>query len=322
VSVRARAALVAGCLVIASGAAAPDDANARRGFVVERDLSYDLGSPPPTHSENLLDLYRPRGLRRDARRPVVVWIHGGGWRKGDKRIGARKKAELFTRHGYLFASLNYRLSPAEANPDPDHADPGRVRFPDHPADVGEALGWLRATVARRGGDPRRFVLMGHSAGAHLAALVATDPGFARAYGVGPRRIRGFVSLDSPAFDIAAAADPAGDRHRASREMLWNAFGTPSENELTNAWSLGSPLRFAEPADPPGLLVTQAEVDGRVDEAHRMAAALGGVLGSRVLAVGLDHREINHAVGDRPDPSGVTAAVLAFVRRQTRGADAR
>jgi acetyl esterase/lipase len=251
-----------------------------------------------------------------------VWIHGGGWRKGDKRIGARKKADLFTNHRYLFASINYRLSPAESNPDPERADPGRIRFPDHPTDVGEALGWLRHNVAERGGDPRRFVLMGHSAGAHLAALVATDPEFGRAHGFAARRVRGFVSLDSPAFDIAAAADPAGDRHRASREMLWNAFATPDENERTNAWQLGSPLRFAEPADPPGLLVTQAAIDERVDEAHRMAVALGGPPAGRVLAVGLDHREINHAVGQRPDPSGVTSAVLSFVRRQTRGANAR
>jgi acetyl esterase/lipase len=322
VTARARIALTAACLVVGGAAAAPAGADAHRGYATERDLSYDLGSPPPTRADNLLDLYRPRGLRRAARRPVVVWIHGGGWRKGDKRIGARKKAALFTGRGYLFASLNYRLSPAEPRPDPERPDPHRIRFPDHPADVGEALGWLRRNVAERGGDPRRFVLMGHSAGAHLAALVATDPGFARGHGVGPRRVRAFVSLDSPAFDIAAAADPGGDRHRASREMLWNAFATPGENVRTSAWELGSPLRFAGPPDPPGLLVTQAGIDERVGEAHRMVAALGGGAGSRVLAVGLDHREINHALGERPDPSGVTDAVLSFVRRHARGANAR
>jgi len=313
------AAISAVAGVLLGAAASPASPHERRPpYSVERDLDYRRG-PPAQRASDLLDLYRPRGLRAGARRPVVVWIHGGGWRRGDKRTGARRKAELFTGAGYLFASVNYRLSPLEF--DARAPDPGRVRFPDHPADVGEALGWLRRHVAGRSGDPRRLLLIGHSAGAHLAALVATEPRFARAHGIGRRNVIGFVSLDAPAFDLAAAADPAGERSREQREMIWNAFATPEENAFDDAWAAGSPLRAAGPGDPPGLIVTQAALPQRVDEATRMAVALGRDPAASVLALELDHREINHALGERSDRSGETAAVMSFVRRLAAGARA-
>jgi arylformamidase len=289
-------------------------AGAKRDYVAHRDLDYDLGSPPPSAQPdaNRLDLYHARGARKRSR-PVVVWIHGGGWRKGDKHIGARKKARLFTGARYVFASLNYRLSSAPF--DPARPDPSRVMFPAHPHDVGEALGWLKRNVGRYGGDRRRLILIGHSAGAHLASLVATDPGYLRAHGVGRRRVLGFVSLDGPAFDIAIAADPAtSHRSRAGREMLWNAFGTPQENALSGAWAEGSPLTFAGPEDPPGLLVTQAGNELRLSAHREMALALGRDPQRAVLPLPLDHREINHALGSADEDHGETGAVMKFVRR--------
>lgn len=300
-------ALAIAMVAVVALAGAP--AEAKRTYRVQRDLSYRPGG-----AQHELDLYRPRGLPPGARRPVVVWIHGGGWRKGDKRVGVRRKAELFTGAGYVFASINYRLSPVVF--DPRDPDPDRVMFPAQPTDVGEALDWLRANVAWSRGDPARMLLIGHSAGAHLASLVATDPGF----GVRRAWLLGFVSLDSPVFDIAAAADPAAERHRESREMLWNAFGTPAENALSGAWTRGSPLRWADPGDPPGLLVTQAANRERVDEANAMATALGDRSERRVVPVDLDHREISRALG-RGDPSGETRAVMAFMREQVRTARA-
>jgi acetyl esterase/lipase len=103
------------------------------------------------------------------------------------------KARLFTRAGYLFASVNYRLSPAIDGP--PAAD--RVRFPDQPHDVGEALGWLRRNVRAYGGAPNRLVLVGHSAGAHLASLAGVDPAYAAVRGVPAAAVRGVVSLTPP-----------------------------------------------------------------------------------------------------------------------------
>jgi acetyl esterase/lipase len=299
-------------LLAALGALAmtPPAEAAERPFHVERDISYEFGGT----AANRLDLYWPRKARRPAhvrRRAVVVWIHGGGWRKGDKRTGVRKKAELFTRRGYVFASVNYRL--ASAPFDPDAPDPDRVMFPVQPEDVGAAVGWLQRHVASVGGDATNLVLIGHSAGAHLAALVAVDRSYVQQGNGEPDGIRGFVALDSPTFDVARDADPeTSDRNRDNLEMLWNAFGTPSENDITGDWRRASPLAFADPRDPPGLFVTQAAIAERVEENQLMREALAPSR-SRVRPLPLDHREINRVLGEWPDASGETRAVVRFIR---------
>lgn len=314
---KACAALIAPLLALALVPAA-----AQAGYTVHRGIDYDRGSPPqppstPEMSE--LDLYVPHrgGARRAAaRRPVVVWIHGGGWRRGDKRTGARRKAELFTKAGYVFASVNYRLSAAPF--DPRDPDPHRVRFPAHPDDVGEALGWLDRRLRGDRRERTRFVLVGHSAGAHLASLVATSPRYGRRHGVQPGQIAGFVALDTPSFDIAAAADAqTSTRPEEGREMFWNAFAAPGEPGARETWRRASPVIFAGRGDPPGLLVTQRYNHQRRTDHRAMIGKLGRGLGGRVLAVELDHREINHALGAGPDRSGVKRATMRFVRRVSR-----
>jgi len=292
----------------------------RKSYAVHRDLNYDLGSPPrppSTPEMNYLDIYRPRGARAK-RSPLVVWIHGGGWRKGDKRVGIGKKAKLFTRKGYVLASVNYRLSAAPF--DPGNPDPNRVRFPAQPNDVAEAIGWLRAHAADYGIDRRRIILIGHSAGAHLAALLGTDPKYLRAYGVPFRHIAGFITLDPPAFDIAAAADPDRSRRpEEGREMLWNAFGTPEENEVWGLWKEASPIEFAGPNDPPALMITQADNRQRMTDHRLMAEALGRNPARVVLPLPLDHRQIGRVLGIPRDVYGETAAVEDFIRRVARTA---
>lgn len=312
--ISAVAVLAAAVVGLAALACTPAIGFASASYVPQRDIDYDLGSPPlppSTPDMNQLDLYLPPHARAGSR-PVVVWIHGGGWRKGGKRIGVRKKAELFTGAGYVFASVNYRLSAAPF--DPALPDPNRVMFPAQPDDVGEAIGWLDAHVDEYGGDRRRIVLIGHSAGAHLASLVATDPSYVRRYGVRATQIIGFASLDPPAFDIAAGADPDSSRRpEEGREMLWNAFGTPAENAATGSWAAASPVEFAGPNDPPALLVTQADNRQRLVDHRAMALALGRDPGKVILSLALDHREISRVLGDPYDASGETASVMAFVR---------
>jgi acetyl esterase/lipase len=239
---------------------------------------------------------------------VVVYVHGGGWQQGDKRNQIRRKVNLFTGSGYVFASVNYRLSPPA--PPVGAFDPNRVKFPDHPHDVGEAIGWLHRNVARYGGDPTRIVLAGHSSGAHLVSLVATDPRYLRAYRVRRTAIVGVVSLDTAAYDIAGRADPT--RNEGARGV-WSVFGTPEENAATGSWRAASPLRWADADDPPFLLVVhQAATRARRNQTRRMALALG--LGSEsVLAVPLNHAGINRMLGALGDPTTETATVTRFVR---------
>lgn len=269
-------------------------------------VDYDLdGSPPPVPASlNRLDLYTPPGASPSDRRPVVVYIHGGAWRTGDKGNAIADKVALFTGAGYVFASVNYRLSPDPVDP----AFPAdRVRFPDHPDDVGEAIGWLDRNVSSYGGDRKRIVLIGHSAGAQLASLVATDPRYVTRWGVASRDLLGFVSLDGE-YDIIARLTPGTARSRA---LFYNAFATPAENAVDGAWEAGSPIRWAGPVDPPSLLVTQQGSASRRAHSEAMAAALGP--DSSVLAVPYDHGGINAAVGSADDPAGETPAIMTFIR---------
>ncbi len=280
---------------------------AQSGPRTMRDVDYDIDSPPAPSpaSQNFLDVYSPAGARRGSR-PVIVYVHGGGWSIGDKANQITDKVNLFTGLGYVFVSVNYRLSPRDATT----FDPGRVRHPDHAHDVGEALGWLDRHVARHGGDPDRIILIGHSAGAHLVSLVGTDPRYTAAYRVATRQLRGVVSLDTDAFDVTEQATPGIGRPRAL-PLFWNAFGTADENAATGSWRDASPLTWADPTDPPFLLVTST-VPGRLRDNTRMAQALSQP--DSVLSVPLSHAGINDAVGAPGDESGVTDAVTGFIER--------
>jgi acetyl esterase/lipase len=295
--------------VLAYAGAGSDAVAATEPFVLDADVSYDLGSPPADPDANRLDIYTPRAIER-APAPVVVYVHGGSWRTGDKGNKIANKARLFSSNGMLLVSVNYRLSP---NP-PQSSKPGRIRFPAHPNDLGEAIGWLERNIGRYGGDPGRLILVGHSAGAHLVSLVGTDPRFLRAHGSRPLAVRGVVALDTASFDLVERANPAtSPLGAAGLEGLWNAFATGAENAADGTWRAASPLHHADRRDAPHLLVTQANNPRRIAVNSGMATALGHSPASGVLAVDADHAGINAALGDPADASGETTAVLAFVR---------
>lgn len=143
--------LTSGCLARAEEMAGPEISQ-------ELDLRYAEGS-----DRNLLDVFRPvkgTGL------PVVLFVHGGSWTIGDKNLFGlyRSVGQFLARHGMIAVMINYRLSP-------------QVKHPEHIKDIARAYAWVRNNIARRGGDPDRIYLAGHSAGAHLVSLLATDEQF-------------------------------------------------------------------------------------------------------------------------------------------------
>ena len=107
-----------------------------------------------------LDVFRPVGTEK---LPIVLFVHGGGWFIGDKDFFGvhRNVAKSLARKGYVVIATNYRLSP-------------EVVHPVHVEDVSKALGWIFANPSVHGGDTTRVTLLGHSAGAHLVTLLATD----------------------------------------------------------------------------------------------------------------------------------------------------
>ncbi len=140
----------------------------------------------PAHERQVLDIYAPDEARN---LPVVFWIHGGGWQTGDK-TSVQIKPRVFTEHGFVFVSTNYRLLP-------------HVEMGDLIRDVAKSLGWVHKNIAGHGGDPRRIFVMGHSAGAQLAALLCIDDRYLKAEGVPFNVLKGCVPVDGDTYDIPA-----------------------------------------------------------------------------------------------------------------------
>lgn len=190
--VLAFALAAAGCttisLAIANAPAAFGD------YAVRRDIEYTTGVSAEGRPRKL-DVYIPptiSGAAGDgggsaaAARPVVVFIHGGGWTSGS-RGQYRFVAEALSTRGYVVVIPSYRLYP-------------QVRFPGFVEDAAQAVRWTRDHAAQFGGDPQKVFLMGHSAGAHIAAMLTYDERFLRAAGVEPSSVAGFVGL-AGAYDF-------------------------------------------------------------------------------------------------------------------------
>jgi arylformamidase len=253
---------------------------------VHRDLVY--GEDPVLQA---LDVYVPAGATRPL--PYLVFIHGGGWSEGDKGIHTRR-GNFFARHGFVYATINYRLSPA-------------VRHPVHAQDAAHALAWLRTNAGRFGADPDRMYLLGHSAGAHLAALVAADPRKLALHGMSPSFIRGVILLDGSGYDVLERIP----RSRGwSRGMFLRAFGDDPE-----VWKDASPQHHLSQGHPPPPFLL-FHVLGRA-ASHRQARAFGErvrEVGGRAEVVGVagrNHVSISRRLGMPGDP--VARRLLRFVQ---------
>ncbi|GAB3345846.1 alpha/beta hydrolase [Lysobacter tyrosinilyticus] len=245
---------------------------------VWRDQAY--GADP----RQRYDVYAPRDARRA---PTLFLVHGGGWRFGDKRADNLVRAKIvhWTAQGYIIVSANYRMLP--------DADPLTQAH-----DVAVAVATAQRDSARWGGDPDRFVLMGHSAGAHLSALLAAAPPLLAQ--VHARPVRGAVLLDSAVLDT--------ERFMAKPHLKLydDAFGDdPAYWRATSAYA-----QLRAPGVPL-LAVCSARRRESCPQAHALTAQANR-LGRRaqVLEQDLSHGEINSELGQ---PSAYTAAVDRYLQ---------
>lgn len=151
-----------------------------------QNLKANIPYADPAHERQVLDIYAPDNARN---LPVVFWMHGGGWQMGDK-TEVQIKPRVFAERGFVFVSTNYRFWP-------------KVDMGDLIRDVAKALGWVHKNIAGYGGDPKRIFVMGHSAGAQLAALLCTDDRYLKAEGVAFDVLKGCVPVDGDTYDIPA-----------------------------------------------------------------------------------------------------------------------
>lgn len=246
-------------------------------YTVQRDIAY--GDDPAQK----LDVYYRSHLQGA---PVILMVHGGGWRNGDKAADSivTNKVNYWVPRGYVFISINYRLLP---NTDPV----------TQANDVAKALGFAQKSAAKWGGDPTRFVLMGHSAGAHLVALLASDPTIAAQQGAFPWK--GTVCLDSAAFNVVEIM-------RLPHLPLYDdAFGADP-----SYWKLASPYYRLSGIPAPILAVCSSKRPESELQSLQFVIKVRSV-GARAerLPEDLTHREINEDLGL---PSAYTRDVNRFI----------
>lgn len=223
-------------------------------------------------------------IRPKPKVPLVLYVHGGGWKRGSKDTAMGNALPGHLRdQGYAFASINYRLVPD-------------ATVEQQASDVAQALAYLLARADKLNIDRSKVVITGHSAGAHLVALVGTDEQYLRKAGLSFADIDGVMPNDGAAYDVPKQMEQAG---RMMADTYKQAFGTDPARQK----ALSPVFHAAAPNAPRFLLLHVQRKDG-VAQAQELGAALkkAGVsveYGS-FPGTGLQgHAEINRKLGE-PD----------------------
>jgi len=244
---------------------------------VQRGIPY----AEPKNERQMLDVYAPAEGKN---LPVVLWIHGGGWKAGDK-AGVQRKPQAFADKGFVFVSTNYRFVP-------------KVTVKEMTGDIARAIRWIHDHAKEYGGDPKSIFVMGHSAGAHLAALVCTDDRYLKAEGAPLSIIKGCVPVDTAVYDVQKQIETIGSPRAA---MYSGVFGTSESSQKEF-----SPISHVAKGKniPPFLILHVADRPDSKVQSQMFAAKLkeAGVSTKVVAAEGTTHGTINMNLGlpkDRP-----------------------
>jgi acetyl esterase/lipase len=186
-----------------------------------RDREVITSEFDPIHHLSL-DVFRP-APGSVAPAPVVVFLYGGSWRSGERDYYRFVGTALAAR-GVLVVIPDYRKAPA-------------APFPAFMDDAARAVAWTRDHAVENGGDPKQITVMGHSAGAHIAALLGTDAQYLQRVGLAPRDLRGVIGLAGP-YDFLPITDP----------KIKEVFGAESD------WPRSQPVNFVNGDEPPFLLI--------------------------------------------------------------------
>jgi len=267
-----------------------------------QDIKRDIPYANPAHERQKLDVYSPAGAKN---LPVVFWIHGGGWQTGDKS-SVQLKPQVFMEKGFVFVSTNYRLLPS-------------VEMGTIIRDIAKSIRWVHDHIAEHGGDPKRLLVMGHSAGAQLAALISTDERYLKAEGLSLSIIKGCVPVDGDTYDVPAIIETAETRRRVHgqpqakfghREKFGNDPAKHRDFSTVTHVASGKMI-------PPFLILHVADHPDNSAQAQRLGAVLNKasipvtVFGAKET----NHTKINEDLGQTADPS--TKALFEFVGASLR-----
>jgi acetyl esterase/lipase len=265
--------------------------------VQAQDVKRDIAYADPANERQVLDVYSPPGAKN---LPVVFWIHGGGWQTGDKK-DVQIKPQIFAEKGFVFVSTNYRLLPA--------VDMGTIV-----RDVAKAVRWVHDHIAEYGGDPNRLLVMGHSAGSQLAALICTDDRYLKAEGVSLSAIKGCVPVDGDTYDVPAIIETA--------ETRWRVHGLPPAkfghrekfgNDPAKHKDFSAVTHVAKDKGiPPFFILHVADHPDTTAQARRLGNVLkeAGIPATVFGARETTHNKINADLGRPDDPA--TKALFEFL----------
>jgi arylformamidase len=243
-----------------------------------------------------LDIHLPASAECDA--PVVMWVHGGGYRTGDKANGMRDKIRLFNDAGWILVSVNYRLTVLGQD--------ASAQFPDHYDDVAAAIAWVHDHIDSYGGDPTRIALLGHSAGADIVSNVVTNPTYLDGVGLGLSSVRCAGPLDTEGFDKTAAnaTDPDGERD------LWKAA---LGNNPDYATTTSATLLIEPDIDIPPMIgvVRGTPLRQQIQTEFLDTLAANGIDVTTIDARSLTHGGVNANIG-AADDTVMTAPLMAFL----------
>ncbi len=254
---------------------------------VKKDIPYVEAKDADQRQK--LDLYLPKGAKGY---PTLFFIHGGGWTAGS-RSGFDRIGRTFAKNGVAFVSAGYRLSPRQGQ----EARPGQVKHPGHIQDVAKGFAWTVANISKYGGDPGAIFVSGHSAGGHLAALLATDDDYLKAEKLSLSNIKGVIPV-SGVFVISP--------------RMKNVFGEDAE-----VCKKASPQTHVRDGLPPFLILYgDGERNGLGRQAEKFAPALKEHKVEATVVVGKDrnHGSIMMRMASESDPA--TQAVLAFIAKHS------
>jgi len=260
---------------------------------VRRDVPYG----EPASERQVLDIYAPENAKN---LPVVFWIHGGGWQAGDK-ASVQSKPQAFGEKGFVFVSTNYRLLP--------NVDMGTII-----RDIAKSVHWVHDHIGEYGGDPERILVMGHSAGAQLAALICTDDRYLKAEGLSLSILKGCVPVDGDTYDVPAIITTAETRRRVHHQPQATfghreKFGNDPEKHL----DFSAVTHIArDQGIPPFLILYVNDHPDTSAQAQRLGAVLkdAGVSATLHGAKNTDHSKLNDNLGLPDDPA--TKVLFDFV----------
>lgn len=270
-----------------------------------QNLTSNIPYADPAHERHVLDVYAPDQARN---LPVVFWIHGGGWVTGDK-TDVQIKPKVFCDRGFVFVSTNYRLVPS-------------VEMEVLIGDVAKSLGWVHRHIADYGGDPSRIFVMGHSAGAQLAALLCIDDRYLKAEGVSFDVLKGCVPVDGDTYDLPAMITTAEIRQQVHGFPM-PEFGHRVKfgNDPKKHVDFSAVTHVAKGKGiPPFLILHVAGHPDVTAQAKRLGVALEQAdVPVRVFAAPeTTHRLLNRNLGNQDDPA--TEALYQFLQPLVNGRD--